>query len=254
MRASCTPTASRSATCSTRRIDDEALAYLADDVRHLEHLAARLEADVRERDIFDEVEEEARYMLGEAQVAPPAKTPFMRIKGAILLAPPVRARLHALAEAREAVAEQVDTPPTRLVVNELLIALATKSFASADDLEKALPTRARPYVVQFAEALLGAEGQSDAPEQDVRELTPRAPSQAELDRKKKRRTKLTEFRTREAEARGVDMQVVLPGHCLSDLVNLDTLDADALHGVPGFGACRVARYGARLARELGPGW
>ena len=52
----------------------------------------------------------------------------------------------------------------------------------------------------------------------------------------------------------MDMQVVLPGHCLSDLVNLDTLDAAALASVPGFGACRVTRYAAQLQRELGAGW
>ena len=61
-------------------------------------------------------------------------------------------------------------------------------------------------------------------------------------------------RHRQAQRRGVDAQVVLPGHCLGDMLELASLDAEALRSVPGFGACRVARYAEQLVAELGARW
>jgi hypothetical protein len=77
-------------------------------------------------------------------------------------------------------------------------------------------------------------------------MLPESPSPAELTRKKRRKAWLSEFRAKEAKLREVDVQVVLPGHCLSDLVDLPQIDEVTLRTVPGFGACRFERYGALL--------
>jgi ribonuclease D len=63
-----------------------------------------------------------------------------------------------------------------------------------------------------------------------------------------------EFRTAEAAAREVDQQVVLPGHCLQDIVKLPSLNRESLATIAGFGAVRMARYAARLEIELTPKW
>ena len=111
----------------------------------------------------------------------------------------------------------------------------------------------RGHNVAFVCTLGGAEA-SDAPEAEVRELLPRSPGPAELERNKRRRKLLTEFRTREAERREVDPQVVLPGHCLSDMVDLPLLSKEAMATIHGFGACRVERYGDDLVAELTRAW
>ncbi|MET0285053.1 MAG: HRDC domain-containing protein, partial [Polyangiales bacterium] len=79
-------------------------------------------------------------------------------------------------------------------------------------------------------------------------------SPSEIARRKKRRALLMEFRTAEATAREVDQQVVLPGHCLQDIVRLPALNADSLTTIAGFGAVRMTRYASRLESELAPKW
>jgi ribonuclease D len=237
-----------------RPLDDEALSYLADDVRHLEALAGLLRAELAARDIAAEVREECLYMLGEAARPVRELSPFARVKGAGLRPPEERARLYELACARERLAQELDLPPTRLVTNDLLLRLAAGSFSRIEDLSAALPSRVLGHEACLWEALQSAQNRRDAPEEDVRELTPRPPSPLELERKKRRRRALTEFRSREATLRDVDLQVVLPGHCLSDIVELEQLDVASLTAVPGFGACRAERYGAQLVSELTLDW
>jgi ribonuclease D len=65
-----------------------------------------------------------------------------------------------------------------------------------------------------------------------------------------REKRLSGWRRAEAQARGVDEQVVLPGHCLSDLVALDDIGPDAVARVPGLGPKRAVRYGATLSALL----
>ena len=68
---------------------------------------------------------------------------------------------------------------------------------------------------------------------------------------------LSRWRRAEAGRRGVDMQVVLPGHCTADVVGALASHEpaaprgseqllEALSSVHGFGACRAARYGPAL--------
>ena len=50
--------------------------------------------------------------------------------------------------------------------------------------------------------------------------------------------------------RGVDVQVVLPGHCLRDVTKIEQLEDEALASVDGFGKKRLARYGSTLLDVL----
>ncbi len=65
-----------------------------------------------------------------------------------------------------------------------------------------------------------------------------------------REARLKAFRRREAAARGVDEQAVLPGHCVRDLVALAPPTLDDLARVAGLGAFRVERYGRALLEAL----
>ena len=61
-----------------------------------------------------------------------------------------------------------------------------------------------------------------------------------------RETRIMAWRREEAKARGVDEQVVLPGHCVKDIAEDAPATLEALEAVPGVGAFRVARYGAAI--------
>jgi len=228
-----------------RPIDAEAMRYLEDDVRYLPALFARLLEQVRARDIEPEVREECAYLLGEAQRPEPAEAAWMRVKGSALRPAPERARLYELAEARELLARERDVPPARLLASELLLRMAQESTVDSATIRRLLGNKVE-LAPALELALARAQGIADAPREQVERMLPAPPSPAELVRRKRRKAWLSEFRAKEAKAREVDLQVVLPGHCLSDIVDLERLDAASLRAVRGFGQCRFERYGAQL--------
>lgn len=238
-----------------RPLDEEALRYLADDVRYLTALADVLLARLRDQDIEAEVREECAYVLSEAQQPVREVPPWTRVRNAALRSPRERARLYEMCLAREELARELDLPPGRVVPNEVLEKLAELRQASPQDVARLLgASRASPFAERFVDALARARDRADAPAEEVYAASPRPPSPAELERKKARKRRLMELRTREALRRGVDPQVVLPGHCLQDIIDLPEMSLDALRGVRGFGACRVERYGRDMVAELTSLW
>lgn len=237
-----------------RPLSDAMLHYLEEDVRHLSLLHASLLAEVREKGIEPEVREECAYVLAQALAVSMPLAPWMRIKGAGQLLPAQRALLRAFAEAREDIARTEDVPPGRVLSNDTLLRLATHDTLTESSLQQALGTRGAAHVLRFWACVAEALASQDAPEDEVRALCPAPPSMAQIEAKKRRRKWLTEFRAREAVARGVDLQVVLPGHCLSDVADLPILNRERLSQVPGFGECRLERYGEMLVNELAARW
>jgi ribonuclease D len=236
-----------------RPLDAEALRYLADDVRHLEALADVLLSQVEAQGIEAEVREECAYVLSEAHTEVREVPPWTRLRGAVQRTPKERARLYELFGEREALARELDIPPGRFVNSEALSKLAERERAGQAELARYLSSRALQHSERFLSALARAEERADAPEHEILAQIPRPLSPAEVERKKLRKRRLTDFRTREAAERGVDPQVVLPGHCLNDLVDLAEVSVEALRTVPGFGLCRMERYAVRIVSELTPG-
>lgn len=236
-----------------RPLDEPSLAYLANDVRYLLPLHDLLLEQLRDKDIEPELREECAWVLGEAQK--PVREPSWlgRVKGAAARPAKQRARTYELARARDTLARELDVPPGRLIASELVLRLAEFDSLSDDELARRLSGLARPYVARFSAALARAAERDDAPAEELIDDS-HIPPPGELAVRKRRRELLMAFRTREAEARGVDPQVVLPGHCLSDLTKLPRLDREALESVSGLGACRIERYGERFRSELGPRW
>jgi len=230
-----------------RPIDAEAMRYLEDDVRHLSDLADCLLAAIREREIEPEVREECAHVLSEARKVEPLDPAWMRVKTAALHAPKERARLVELAEEREQLAQQLNLPPARFVNSEVLLNIARKAPGSVEAMAQLLGSK-REHAARFSEALRRGEANDDAPLEHLRRLLPPAPSPSELARRKRRKSWLLELRDAQAKERGVDVQVVLPGHCLNDMLDLPALTPSLLRSVSGFGECRVDRYGALLER------
>ena len=237
-----------------RPLDDEALRYLVDDVYHLEALSDLLLDRVRALDIEPEVRAECAYVLSEAQKPVTEVPPWTRLKGSLARPPAERARLRELFAERESLARELNVPPGRLIPNEVLSRLGELADVEDAHLLRLLGSKGAPHAERFRAALERARGLSDAPEEEVRSQISRPSSPAELERRKTRKRLLTDLRAKEAAVRGVDVQVVLPGHCLNDIVDLGVIDLDALRGIAGLGECRLERYGPRIVAELTANW
>jgi ribonuclease D len=234
-----------------RPLSDDAIAYLAEDVRHLRSLSAALRARLRACDIEAETEEECAYALREAHQPRPAVSAFGRLPGLAAMAPKERARLHALVMMREQLAEARDVPAGRLIHTPILVAAAGLGR---------LPNSAFAQLHAEAEqnalrrALAEGDAASDAPESELARIFPSAPQPAQLRLQKRRKSRLVAYRERAAAERGVDPQVVLPGHCVQDLLGEPALSLDVLAALPGFGERRLMRVGPALVGALAPVW
>jgi ribonuclease D len=239
-----------------RPLDDGMLTYLATDVAHLEALERVLWREVTERGVEDEVLEETRYRLSTAAAgarAPQDGPAYARMKGIARLPERDRAALRVLAELREHEAERRDVPPYRVASNETLIALAHARPATPGEVARmrgmanASP-EARAFVDEVARGLASA---GETLPEDERALfeRPQMPA-ATAKARREREVRLLGWRRAEAKRRGVNEQVVLPGHCAKEAVDGDIVGLEDLSRVRGIGAFRVHRDGDAIVRAL----
>jgi ribonuclease D len=246
-----------------RPLRAEHLCYLADDVVHLEALAGELcaamgRAQDRAQEIAEAVEEETRYRLSQAIAAAGSvdKRPvYLRLKGIDRVPAQELAILRRLAEVREAKARSLDVPPYKVLGPDVLFAIARARPKTLEQLARIKGASAGPRARSLGPAILEAvaAGLADGaiPDAERMMLERPRPPQAFIKARKAREARLTSWRRSEANKRGVDEQVVLPGHCLQDLADLDDgASLDAVAAVPGIGAFRVARDGPALVAVL----
>lgn len=234
-----------------RPLGPREVAYLAGDVVDLGRLAASLAADVAALDIADEVAEEAAYALRSA-LADDGAAGYWRVKGVRDLGGAGRAVARALWHVRERVAEERDVPPGRVLSNAALVQLAkARPKTPADVRASGLlgAASAGGIADAVAAAILAGLKEGDIPEDERRWfVSERAPGDLAL--RRVRETVLQHWRAEEATRRGVDLQVVLPGHCLADLAAAGARAVADLARIEGLGASRTARYGAALVEKL----
>ena len=231
-----------------------ALRYLENDVRYLLPLAERLREAVREADIELEVLEESRWVVTNAEgEEPEARPPWTRIKGSADLEPLAQAVLREVALVREQAAQESDVPPFKIVANRSLLELAgarPTSVGEAARIRGLDRGRARRLLRDLVEGVRRGEAVGAPPAQELERLrsTPLPPD--ERARRQRNKTSLTQWRREEAEARGVDPQVVLPGHCLTDVAALGPRSNEELARVAGLGEFRIERYGEAVIRRV----
>jgi ribonuclease D len=241
-----------------RPITAEQLQYLADDVAHLPALAAKLEAEIAEKGITEELEEETRYRLGQAEASVLAGDPrpfYARLKGVDKAPAEELPLLRRLADAREAEAKALDVPPYKVIGPDVLFAIAKARPRTMADLEKVKNAlaghRARAIAPKLLAAVTAGLADGGIPEAD-RPFLERTRLPAGLAKARRAREhRLNAWRRAEAKKRGVDEQVVLPGHCLQDLADLhDGATLEDVAAVAGIGAFRVVRDGAAIVDAL----
>jgi ribonuclease D len=236
-----------------RPIDPAMMAYLQEDVQHLEALERALWAEVEGRGIEDAVLEETRYRVDcAAQAAREPEAPsYLRLKGADRLSPRELAALRAIFALREAEAERRDVPPHRVIAHEGLLALANARPRTARDVAKVRGVPGDPGSQALREAVAAAL--AAAPDALLPEEMPsrrERPPPAVLQARRGREARLLAWRRDEAKKRGVDEQVVLPGHCLKDAADLDDPTLDRLSQIAGIGAFRLRADGGAIVAAL----
>ncbi len=241
-----------------RPIKSQQLRYLAEDVVHLEALAGRLWKEVEERGIADAVEEETRYRLtqavaGAGMVDP--RPPYIRLKGIDRVPKEELPILRRLAEIRENKAKKLDVPPYKVIGPDVLFAIARAKPRTMDELARIKGAtgghRARSLGPSMLEAVAAGLADGGFPDAERAMLEKPRPPSTVIKARRAREGRLTSWRKAEAKRRGVDEQVVLPGHCLQDLADLpDEATLDEIAAVPGIGAFRLERDGAAIQAAL----
>lgn len=237
-----------------RPLGEPELVYLADDVAHLEALEAKLFAEVEQAGIADALDEETRHRLATAAQAVDVAVPPPYVRMADPKMPKVvLAALRALAAARETIGRTRDVPVQKVLPNDLLVHLADRRPKDTRTLEGILRGKrlSRDELDALVRAIALGERDGDVPaEERERWLTRPRVDPAEKKRERARHGKLTTFRRAKAKERGVEEQVILPGHVLRHLAEHPIDDLEALGRVPGFGGFRAAAFGAELVALL----
>jgi ribonuclease D len=249
---------------SRRPLTPAQIDYLAGDVRHLLALDDRLVQRAEALDITPEIADECAYKLATAAAPPRDGRPaYVRVKGAAALDPPGRAILRRLCQARDEAAAAADVPAFKVIGNEVLLDLARlrpRDRAALAAVRGAAAGAAGRWVEKWLAAIAAGIADGDVPPEDRPLFTPTPPDRASFARRRACEGRITAWRKAEAARRGVDAQVVLPGHCASDLADIlveqEGGDAAAIEAaiarIPGLGARRRERYLAALAALASP--
>ena len=242
---------------AARPLSEASLRYLADDVGHLLALDERLWAEAVQANIVEEVLEETTYRLASAVKAirePDPRPPFTKLKGIDKLGAAELAVLRRVVMARESEAERLDTPAGELTPSAVLVAIARAKPVTREALARVRSPIARQDPENVGQAILQAvragiqDGQL-SPEDQAWFDQPTLPP-AEIKTRRDREARLSAWRKAEAKTRQVNEQVVLPGHCASELVATCPIDTEGLERIGGLGQFRVARYGEAILRAL----
>jgi ribonuclease D len=233
-----------------RPLDPRAIEYAAKDVLHLEALDDVLWAQVRARDIEAEVLEETRHRIAtarEAALADAARPAWTKLKGLDRIGGAELGIIRALSAAREREAERRDIPVHYVLSADALFAIAKARPGSIELLRR---MRGAPRDDAFGQALVASVAEGIAagppPEDEARWIERVRMGGSDARARRGRETKLLAWRRDEAKRRGVDEQVVLPGHCVKDIAGKNALSVDDLVTIAGLGAFRVARDGAAI--------
>jgi len=231
--------------------------YLAGDVVHLSALADRLFDEVAQRGIAAEVEEETRYRLAQAIAGAGVADPrpaYVRLKGIDRVPAAELPILRHLAEIRERLARELDVPPYKVLGPDVLFEVARKKPETLDQLASIRGAmggrRARSIADDMLDAVEAGLEDETIPDEDRVWFENQRPPGAVVRARRAREQRLSRWRKDEAKKREVDEQVVLPGHCLQDLADIDEPSLDAVARVPGIGAFRVERDGEALLAAL----
>ena len=227
-----------------RPLGERELAYLASDVKHLLALDESLWRDAKQLGIGAEIDVECAYKLKCALAPPRHGGPApARVKGYSDLDRSARAVFRELWAQRERLAELEDRPSHRIAPAGLLLALARAQPSTLAELRRTAGNKLSGEPHDWLAAVKRARP-SDAPTEETPRVDRLAPLKRRLD------GAVSRWRRGEAASRGIDPQVVTPGHCMGALIDVlaergdDAQLLERVRGIEGMCAGRVERYGS----------
>jgi ribonuclease D len=236
---------------SRRPILPEHVDYLVNDTKHLFSLTDLILQRVREHELIDEYEIECRAVAQSTPVErdfDPER--FRRIRGALELDDAGRGVLRALYIWRNQAAKVLDRAAFRVVSDGTLLDIAR--LKPTDTAALAGLRGVGDWLVnQAAQDMLAAVQQGiaqPAPFRAPHRAHPQDNGQRMSPRQRDRLGRLKKWREREAAARGVGLQAVLPTAVLHELVLQPPENAEALAAVERVGASRAKRYGEQVLK------
>ncbi len=226
---------------ATRPIDPQALHYAVDDVRHLPSLVEHLEAEIRARDLVEEMAIACQAVMdtdAHRSVWTPEQIRFLPGFGALTTAQ--RGIALALATWRDGEAAARNLPAGRILSNQTLVELSRRGATNFSSLKR---VRLPGWVLrELGEALIDVIRQAHRQPPPLPELPPsRQPDPAE----RPREARLKDWRRQEATRRDLPVQTVLPARALQHLARHGAAD---LSTVPQLGDKRIRLYGEVLRR------
>ncbi|MEM1031934.1 MAG: HRDC domain-containing protein [Myxococcota bacterium] len=232
-----------------RPFEHRHIRYLAGDVIHLEALDQRLQAEVYEAAIADEVELETRYKLATAKQPPgDGRPPYTRVKGFPALDPSAQAVLRRLFTVRDEIAERQDVPAHKVAPPSLLLELARRQPTRASEVTRWCRRHrgARLHVDRWRDAIRQGLEDGTPPLLDLPPPRGQGLSPVEVTRRKVMEKALSRWRREAARARGVVAQVIVPGHAMGPVVRALLAGDDGLGvrlaAIPGLGSWRAERH------------
>lgn len=145
-----------------RPLSEAAIDYAAADVNHLLSLSKELKTNLSKLDRLSWVEEECQRLERIRYVAPdPPEIAFLKIKGSNKLSSKGLAILKELFSWRDSQAKAADIPPSRIIINETMIRLAT----TADEIRSSDQTTVNKIIIDELET------QSRLPQTRIREIS-----------------------------------------------------------------------------------
>ncbi|CAG0954007.1 Ribonuclease D [Planctomycetaceae bacterium] len=229
--------------------------YLINDTRHLFEIHDKLTAELQHHGIYEEYELECRALVqGEPNKREFDPERFRRIKGHEDLDASRRGALKSLYAWRDSVARALNRAPFRVVSDSTLLDLARTPPLAGEDLAKRSGV-GRWLVAEHDAAIRAAI---------TRGLTEPAPPRAPFKPKEGDDTrrldprqrdilgKLKGWREKEAAARGLGMQTILPTPVMHELLQQPPTSIEDLARHPRVGKNRATRYGEALLKMLAP--
>ncbi len=230
-----------------RPLTPRQLDYARFDTHFLLSLRDRIEGELRTAGRWQEAQEvfeELRRIRWQGKKPPT----FWRLNGVRDLAPHQQAVLKALFEWREQRASQRDLPPYRIMRNETLVALAQHLPANERDFMRTpgVPRRFPSHLARKLTGIIRRAQREKPPVYPARQQTSPRPDEATMTRYEA----LRRWRTRKAEQRGVETDVVMTNNTLMAIARAHPRSREELAALGVLGPWRLEAYGEDLLRAM----
>jgi len=234
-----------------RPILPEHVSYLINDTKHLFKVHDLITQQIEKHGLIDEYEIECRAVASSVPIErefDPER--FRKIKGALELDDVGRGILRKLYGWRNEAARQLDRAAFRVASDQTLLEITRTRPTNREELAR-LRGVGEWLLHQAGDELLAAVQHGLANPAPARSPTrrPTADYGPRMDpRQRDRLGRLKQWREKEATARGLGLQAILPTAVLHDLVLTPPEDVAALSAIERVGKSRTERYGERILK------